>query len=198
MASMNPATAMGRGLRRHAAWMSLALALAALAVGAQRGWLAWREHQANQQLAQGQAGPGAPARVVFAQAVALERAGRIEEALAVYAEAEALGSDAVQHAARVNVANLYLRRGIQAAREDGNAARALTLVQLAKTGLRRALRERPDDWNARYNLELALRLLPDYTARNWSRSGKDSEVEDAVLRDKAAWTDMIGTPRGMH
>ena len=72
--------------------------------------------------------------------------------------------------------------------EAGDGAAAVDLV----------LRERPDEWNARYNLELAQRLVPDYEVRNWRRSGSEAEVEEALKRDKSAWTEMIGTPRGMH
>lgn len=174
------------------------IALAALALAAERSVAAWQASQANRLIAAGSTEPDAPPSVLLAHAVALERAGRFDDALNAYAEAEALGSPAVRHAVQVNVANLYLRRGIEAARGEGHAQRALVLLQLAKAGYRRALQERPDDWNARYNYELTLRVLPDFEVRNWRRSGNEAEVEEALKKDKAAWTEMVGTPRGMH
>lgn len=184
--------------RRALPWACLLLAGAAALGAIQRAASAWSAHRANQELAAGVASPGSPPNVVLAQAVAQEQAGRYEDALASYAQAESIGDELVRHAARVNVANLYLRRGIAAARDDGNAQRALVLVQLAKTTYRRALRERPDDWNARYNLELAMRVVPDFEVRNWRRSGNEAEVEEAIKRDKSAWSEMVGQPRGMH
>lgn len=174
------------------------LAVLALVIGLQRGHLAWKADQANQLIAAGETVAHAPPEVVFAHALALKQAGRDEDALGAYAEAEVLGNETLRHAVRVNVANLYLERGLAAARDEGNAQRAIVLLQLAKTGFRRALRDHPDDWDARYNLELAMRLLPDLEMRNWRRSGTESEVEDDTKKDKSAWTEMVGQPRGMH
>lgn len=184
--------------RRWLAPACLALAGLALAAALERGWSGWQQARANERMAWPEPPQDAEPRVLLARAVALERLGRADEALADYAEVEARGDAALRHAARVNVANLYLRRGIAVAREDGNAERALVLLQLAKSGLRRALRERPDDWNARYNLELAQRLLPDVVPRDWRRSGDEPEIPEAMKRDKAAWTEMVSPPRGMH
>lgn len=159
---------------------------------------AWRARSANRDMAAGTASPGAPAMVLFARAHGLQRAGEWDAALSAYAEAEALGSPAIAHAARLNASNIHLRRAIDIAVNEGAAQRAITLVELAKAGYRRVLRDRPDDWNARYNLELAQRLVPDYEVRNWRRSGNEAKVEEALKRDKSAWTEMVGTPRGMH
>lgn len=185
-------------LRQAVSRLGLAVAVLATAVAAERAWHAWQQAQANRHMAAGTAPPRAAGRVVFAQALALQRAGRQEEALAAYAEAEAAGDAALRLGSQVNVANLYLAAGIAAAQQDGNATRAITFVQLAKSGYRRALRERPDDWNTRYNLELAQRLVPDYEARQWRQSGNETEVQEALKRDRAAWTEMVGTPRGLH
>lgn len=184
-------------LRRRLAPACLLLAALALAAAAERGWSAWRQAQDNARMALAEPPQDREPRVLLARAVALEARGRFDEALADYAEVEARDDAALRHAARVNVANLYLRRGIAVAREDGNAERALVLLQLAKSGLRRALRERPDDWNARYNLELAQRLLPDVVPRDWRRSGDEPEIPEAMKRDKSAWTEMVSPPRGM-
>ncbi|MEF7613440.1 hypothetical protein V4F39_05905 [Aquincola sp. MAHUQ-54] len=184
----------GRWLPR----LCLLLALGAAGWAVERAVAGWQAAAANRLIADGATAAGAPPSVLLAHAAALERAGRFDEALSAYAEAEALGSPDIRHAVHVNVANLYLRRGIEAARGEGHAQRAMVLLQLAKAGYRSALREQPGDWNARYNYELALRVLPDFEVRHWRRSGNEVEVEDALKKDKSAWTEMVGTPRGMH
>lgn len=194
MAALNPWPALRRALP------SVCLGLAAIGgiVAIERCWTGWQHSRSNAQMALPEPPHAGVPRVLLARAIELERQGRFEEALSDYAEVEVLGEEGLRYAARVNVANLYLKRGIDVAREDGNAQRALVLLQLAKSGYRRALRERPDDWNARYNLELAQRLLPDLEVRNWRRSGNESDVQEALKKDKAAWTEMVGQPRGMH
>ena len=74
----------------------------------------------------------------------------------------------------------------------------MVLIQLAKAGYRRALRDDPDDWNTRYNFELALRILPDLEVRNRRRSGDERDTEEEQKKDKSAWSEMVGQPRGMH
>lgn len=189
-----------RTLAQGRLWSLLlaALAVLALALACQRGLTAWQAERANRLIDAGETVDRAPAEVVFAHALALERRGRHDDALNAYAEAEVLGDERLRHAVRVNVANLYLRRGIAAASDEGNAQRAMVLIQLAKAGYRRALRDDPDDWNARYNFELALRILPDLEVRNWRRSGSESEIEEHLKQEKSAWAEMVGQPRGMH
>lgn len=191
-----------RALRRQAAPLLYLLAAAAAAAGTHALWQAWRAHDANRQIAAGVADAGAPPMVLFARAVALDRKRDNDEALSAYSEVETQaslrGDEALARAARVNAANLYLRRAIEVATGEGAAARAITLVELAKTGYRRALREQPDDWGVRFNLELAQVLVPDYEVRNWRKEGKETKVDDDALPDKAAWTEMVGAPRGMH
>lgn len=178
--------------------LCLLLALAAAGLALERAWSALQAGSDNRLMDAGETRPNAPARVQLAHALALERAGHVDDALDIYAEVDVLGTPALRRAARVNVANLYLARGLAAAQDEGQAQRAMVLLQLAKAGYRAALRDAPDDWNARYNLELALRVLPDMEARNWRRSGNEPEIDEAQRKDKAAWSEMVGTPRGMH
>ena len=182
-------------------WWALSfgiVAVLALAGTLERGLAAWRATQANNLIERGETVDRAPAEVLFAHALALERAGRADDALGVYAEAEVVGNEALRQAVHVNVANLYLRRGLVAARDENQAQRAMVLIQLAKAGYRRALREDPDDWNTRYNFELALRILPDLEVRNRRRSGDERDTEEEQKKDKSAWSEMVGQPRGMH
>lgn len=186
--------ALGRWLPR----LCLLAAALALALAAGRAVDAWQAAQANRQIGAGTAKPGAPAAVWFAHAIALERQGRFDEALDAYAEAQRFGGERLRQAVQVNSANLYLRRGIAVARDQGQSERAMALLQLAKSGYRQALRSQPDDWNARYNFELALRILPDLELRHWRQSGDETAQEPPPLKDKAAWSEISGAPRGMH
>ena len=70
------------------------------------------------------------------------------------------GDSALGQAARFNSANLLLRQALrlQAAEQRGAA---VPLVELAKETYREVLRNDPQHWPARYNLERAQRLLPD-------------------------------------
>jgi mxaK protein len=67
---------------------------------------------------------------------------------------------AQRYAVGYNLGNALLssaRTALAAKGED----RGYTLVELAKQRYREVLRERPDDWDARHNLEHALRLSPE-------------------------------------
>jgi mxaK protein len=94
----------------------------------------------------------------FAQAVALAAAAEHEAALARY---RALFDDPQLGAsARYNSANLLLRQAMQL-RDSAQPGQAIAYFELAKEGYRALLRLEPGHWDARYNLERALRLQPD-------------------------------------
>jgi mxaK protein len=149
------------GLSRHRSRIAvtvLAAALAAIAVDTLRlhradGW--------NAAIAAGRVGPvgaDAPAEARFAHAVALAASASDDEALQRY---RALQDDpVVGRAARLNAANLLMRRAF-AVRAGNQPGEALPLIELAKEGYRELLRADSQDWDARYDLERAQRLLPD-------------------------------------
>lgn len=99
-----------------------------------------------------------PPQVRFAHAHALAARGEIDAALRQY---RSLQTDpAVGLAARYNSANLLMR---QAAALLGGveAGKAIALLELAKESYSQVLRTDPEQWDTRYNLERAQRLLPD-------------------------------------
>ncbi len=111
-------------------------------------------------------GNDTPREVRLAQAGALARRGEAEAA------ARLLGSliepgrvDDIGRAALFNLGNLHLRQALD--RPAGPGAPATPdpatgpLVELAKQRYRDLLRLAPDDWDARHNLERALRLAPE-------------------------------------
>jgi len=66
----------------------------------------------------------------------------------------------MQRIARYDTANLYMRQAQQEI-ERGEQGRAVPLIELAKGIYRGLLREEAGDWDLRYNLERAVRLLPE-------------------------------------
>lgn len=98
----------------------------------------------------------APRELQLARALALAQAGAHDAALKGYAALIQAGErDPVAQQALFNLGNMYLRQGM--AHEAG----ALPLFELGKQRLRDLLRATPQDWDARYNLERALRLAPE-------------------------------------
>jgi mxaK protein len=65
----------------------------------------------------------------------------------------------LKQAAQYNLGNLYMRDALRRDAEQG--FESLPLIELAKQSYRDLLREHPSDWDARYNLERALRLAPE-------------------------------------
>ncbi len=155
---------------KHVAWAILVLGTTAVAWH----WQALRTAtNFNTALAAGdyaRAAGYASLRGRFAQAFGLTRAGRFDEAIAVYGDLSFADEHAVADAARFNLANAYLRRAI-GLRESGAEDLAIPLLELAKHGYRELLRDRNANrndegrWAIRFNLELALKLLPDLPVR---------------------------------
>ena len=96
----------------------------------------------------------------FARAYTLQQYGEFESALQEYASIEVTEDDPMRRHIRYNLANLYLRRALQY-RDSGADDLALPLVELAKEYYRELLRADSQDWSARFNLELALRVAPE-------------------------------------
>ena len=181
---------------RRRAWIALALVL----LLALAGWRSLREKQAWNRAIQAttaagpataasgpQPGGDAPAHWRFAQAVALAASGHEETALARY---RSLFDDPVlAPAARYNSANLLLRQGLQL-RESSQPGQALALLELAKEGYRELLRADPQQWDARYNLERALRLQPDAEPDEAPPPSPPPDAERAA-------TTMRGTAQGL-
>ena len=174
---------MGLATRRRTRWVLALLALAALAAVFDAAIL-WRAAQTNALIAAGQAitdTPGQPPELRFAQAYALAQAqaasGARESALNRY---RALQSDArLGPAARFNSANLLVRQAIEV-RASTQPGQAIALLELAKEYYRDVLREDPTQWDARYNLERAQRLLPDPDEDDGGPVGQERNRERAV------------------
>lgn len=89
-----------------------------------------------------------------------------------------------------NLANARVRLAIGAI-EQGTLDRAIALVNLAKASYRQTLRIAPSSWDARYNLDVAMRLVRDLPL------GEDVEDDKPKEKPKELWTDLPGTPKGL-
>jgi mxaK protein len=95
----------------------------------------------------------------FARALAWSREGNFEAALQAYKGLSQSDDPALSLGALYNLGNLQLRAALK--HGPAQALRSLPLIELAKQSYRDLLRREPGDWDARYNLECALRLAPE-------------------------------------
>ena len=82
-------------------------------------------------------------------------------------------------AARFNSANLLVRQAVEV-RATTQPGQAIALLELAKEYYRDVLRDDPTQWDARYNLERAQRLLPDPDEDDAGPIGQERNRERAV------------------
>lgn len=117
-----------------------------------------------------------------ARAIALGRAGDYEGALLAY-KAVIQGKRAdLRQLALYNLGNLHMR----AALKDPQATtdQILPLIELAKQSYRDLLRETPQDWDARYNLERALYMAPE-AEEDVADDGPPAPKEHSVSTNRA-------------
>ena len=156
---MRPGMKIGVSRRRTRAVLVL---LALLAIGASIDAVQlWRQERWNALIATGQvadADKDGPPELHFAQAHAAAASGAHDTALQRYRPLQ--GDSKLGQAARYNSANLLLRQAL-VVRAGNQPGQAIALIELAKEMYRDVLRDEPQHWEARYNLERAQRLLPD-------------------------------------
>jgi mxaK protein len=130
-----------------------------------------------------------PAQIKFARARELDQKNDQAAALALYKSLETESDTSLRNDARFNSGNLYMRKA-QALKDTPMAAQAVPLVELAKQSYREVLRADPQYWDARYNLERALRAQPD------ADEGTAGEFV-APLNSERAVTTMRGVTLGL-
>lgn len=101
--------------------------------------------------------------VVLKTANALAAGGEFEDAETLYARlVDEEQESSLGQASRFNLANHYLSNGL---RTDLPGSQTRPLIEIAKQRYRDLLLVNPDDWDARVNLEVALRAAPELAAK---------------------------------
>jgi mxaK protein len=132
----------------------------------------------------------APPAVLEARSAFFLRRGRIDEAQSLLDQASERASPAIQVRMLYNMANARMRLAVRSI-EKGDFDKAIPLVALAKSEYRSALRLDPADWNAKYNLDVAMRLVRDLP------QGASEEEEKPLETPEKLWTDLPGVPKGL-
>jgi mxaK protein len=153
---------------RRVVRIALLAASAALTCAlALESWQLARAVQVNRQLAARMADATVRAqwavddpRLWVAEARQPARAGGIAEAAALLRRAADASHGEMRQVALYDLGNVYLREALRV-RETGADASAMPLFELAKESYRAVLMQQPDLWDAKFNLELALRAAPD-------------------------------------
>jgi mxaK protein len=123
----------------------------------------------------------------LAHAVAQAKVGRYQAALKAY-EALLDGSEDVRLLVLYDVGNLNMREALR--NGPGDALRFMPLIELAKQSYRDELRGNPDEWDARYNLERALWLSPEYDDPILERNQAPTRTEQAMSTLQGAKIDL--------
>jgi len=132
-----------------------------------------------------------PFEVEFGRAIFLLRHDRLDEAQRWMDEIAAAARPADRATLYYDLANARLRAAF-ALIEQNQIDAAAAEVRLAKEGYRKALTLEPQFWNAKYNLDVAMRLVRDFP-----------QMADEVLEEapgelpKHLWTDLPRMPQGL-
>jgi len=186
---------MTRVARFYAGWGVL---LVALAVTLQSGYAWFQITHTNQlisRLNQGKAITPAPLKnaapeLQLAYAAYLKKKHRYQDAQAVLSRIINQGSRQIQTITRYNLGNIYLSEAIELA-EAMQINDAMALAALAKQAYRQALALDSQYWDAKYNLEVAMRLLPEM-----DRITMDND-EPVPEKKNRLWATVPGFPRGL-
>lgn len=131
----------------------------------------------------------ASGELLFARAHFLLARDRIDEAQALVSRIVERGGTKLAGQFFHDVGNARARRALGAI-EASQIDRAIPEVRLAKDAFRSALRADPGLWDARYNLDVVMRLVRDFPEF-------EGAEEEAKGQPKKLWTDLPGRPRGL-
>lgn len=128
--------------------------------------------------------------VRLARAMYYQKQHRYDEALATLGLIMDKGDTQLKTIVRYNLGNVYLQQAIEQL-EAQNINAAQPLVALAKQAYRQALALNSHFWDAKYNLDVAMRLLPEMDRMTMQ------DNEDAQTPPPQLWTTLSGFPRGL-
>ncbi|MEE9334002.1 MAG: hypothetical protein V3U65_07905 [Granulosicoccaceae bacterium] len=123
--------------------------------------------------------------VMLKTAIALSAGGEFDAAEALYVRLGDQQQDStIGVASRYNLANHYLRQGL---RPELPGAQTRPLIEIAKQRYRDLLLAKPDHWDARVNLEHALRAAPEISDKLFDKrppvKSVNVVVPDFTLKD---------------
>lgn len=130
----------------------------------------------------------APREVRLARATALSQGGAYDAAFKTYSGLiDPAALDGIGRHALYNLGTMYLRQALATQPADSGTPLAAStdagpLIELAKQRYRDLLRAAPDDWDARYNLERALRLAPEENEALAEEVNTNVERRNVMLR----------------
>lgn len=127
--------------------------------------------------------------LLFARAHFLLARDRIDEAQALVGPLVERGGPKVAARFHYDVGNARTRRAVGAI-ESSQINKAIPEVRLAKDAFRAALRADPELWDARYNLDVVMRLVRDFPEF-------EGGEEATKAQPRKLWTDLPGRPRGL-
>lgn len=184
-----------KAIRHYTVWLAL---LAALAIALQSMYSFYQIANSNQLITQLNQGKelkseqlkGNVPEVKLARATYLKKKHRYKEAQASLSQIINQGSQTMQAITRYNLGNTYLTEAVELA-ESMQINEASALAALAKQAYRQALVLDSHYWDAKYNLEVAMRLLPEMDRITM-------EKDDPIPEKKAKlWATVPGFPRGL-
>ncbi len=159
------------------------------------GGLSWRAQATNRDIAALEANRDRPvtaeasAQLILARVLQLARRDATEEMEPLVVALESRDAPALLARARYALGNARLRRALDLI-ERSQLDPAGPLIVLARQEYRRALQARPEFWDAKFNLDVASRLIRDFPE-------VDRQIGDELKAEpKKIWTDIPGQPRG--
>ena len=183
-----------RRLRHITLWGALVLSLVAVVYSA---GLLYGIHQNNDLIRQLISGKDVAVNKVvssepelrLARAFYFKQKHRYDEALSTLSLIMDKGDQKFQAKARYNLGNLYLEQAMQQVKAM-NIKEAQPLAGLAKQAYRQSLALDSGNWDAKYNLEVAMRLLPEMDR-------VDMPDDEPKNQKSQLWTTVPGFPRGL-
>ena len=183
-----------RTIRHMTLWTLLAVALTAFVYSAA---MLYGIHQDNELIRQLTSGKdvavnkviGCEPELRLARAFYFKQKHRYDEALSTLSLVMDKGDQKFQAKARYNLGNLYLEQAVQQVKAE-HINEALPLLGLAKQAYRQSLALNSGNWDAKYNLEVAMRLLPEMDR-------VDMPDNEPINQKSQLWTTVPGFPRGL-
>lgn len=132
----------------------------------------------------------APPEALFARIAYLAKRDRLDQARGFLEALDRRGDEPSCARAHYLVANALLRAALEHI-EKSELEAAVPFVNLSKREYRRALQLDPEFWDAKFNMDVAARLVRDFP--DFERKSGDELSADP----KKLWTDIPGKPKGL-